>query len=65
MLLELRIIIYKCYLCNNMLIHLVKVRDNLRDSRRFNEQSTLIIALLSISKVINKEVTSNFYDKNI
>jgi len=48
-----------------MLIHLVKVRDNLRDRQRFNEQSTLIIALLSISKVINKEVTSIFYDKNI
>ncbi len=63
--LEHRTIIYECFLCNDMAMHLAKVRDDLRDRRRFNGQSTPMIALLFVSKVINEEATPVFYGKNI
>jgi hypothetical protein len=46
-------------------MRLAKVRDDLRDRRRFNGESTPMIALLSVSKVINEEATPVFYGKNI
>jgi len=57
--LELRIIIYEYYLRNAGPISLAKVRQ------RFIGEPTSMIALLSVSKVINAEATPIFYDKNI
>lgn len=57
--LELRIIIYEYCLRNAGPISLAKVR------RRFNGGPTPMIALLSVSKVINAEATPIFYSKNI